>query len=149
MRTFGERSRIFRDLKLSLVEKSRHTERTTTNTNLQKTKNTDLKTTSERTSSYTSECQISPKFARTLAYAGPIRYSVTGPLRVRSRTHGGLSIVSGGGGDRMPHLPPPPPIIEHPLWLRPWLWSLSFNAMHIAFFLLKLITCRPRTRRSP
>ena len=68
------------DLSLSLVEKSRHTERTTTNTNLQKTKNNDLKTTSERTSAYTSECQISPKFSRTLAYAGPIRYSVTGPL---------------------------------------------------------------------
>ena len=36
---------------------------------------------SERTSAYTSECQISPKISRTLAYAGPIRYSVTGPLR--------------------------------------------------------------------
>ena len=30
-----------------------------------------------RTSAYTSECQISPTFSRTLAYAGPIRYSVT------------------------------------------------------------------------
>ena len=80
MRTFGERSRISCDLSLSLVEKTRHTDRTTTNTNLQKTKNNDFKTMSERTSAYTSECQISPKMSRTLAYAGPIRYSVTGPL---------------------------------------------------------------------
>ena len=66
MRTFGERSQIARDLSLSLVEKSRHRERTTTNTNLQKTKNNDFKTTSKRTSAYTSECQISPEFSRTL-----------------------------------------------------------------------------------
>ena len=76
---FGERSRISRDLSLSLVEKSRYTERTTTNTNLQKKINNDFKTTSKRTSAFTSECQIPPEFSRTLAYAGPIRYSVTGP----------------------------------------------------------------------
>ena len=77
MRTFGERSRISRDLSLSLVEKSRLVERTATNTNLQKTKNNDFVTMSERTSAY--ECQISPKIFRTLSYAGPIRYSVTAP----------------------------------------------------------------------
>ena len=43
MITFGERSRISRDLSLSLVEKSRHTERTTTNTNFQKRKTTTSK----------------------------------------------------------------------------------------------------------
>ena len=37
----------------------------------------------QQTSAYTSECQISPKISRTLAYAGPIRYSVTGPLNNR------------------------------------------------------------------
>ena len=37
-----------------------------------KMNNYDFKTMSERTSVYTSECQISPKFSRTLAYAGPI-----------------------------------------------------------------------------
>ena len=42
-------------------------------------KKNDFKTMSERTSAYTSECHISPKISRTLAYAGPIRYSVTGP----------------------------------------------------------------------
>ena len=52
------------------------------NTNLQTTKNNDFKTMSERTSAYTSECQISPKIPCTLAYAGPIRYSVTGPLNI-------------------------------------------------------------------
>ena len=37
---------------------------------------------SERTSAYTSEYQIFSKFSRTLAYAWPMRYSVTGPLRI-------------------------------------------------------------------
>ena len=80
MKTFGERSRLSHDLSSYLVEKSRHMERISTNTNLHKTKNNDIKTMSERTSAYTSEYQISPKISRTLSYAWPIRYSVTAPL---------------------------------------------------------------------
>ena len=82
MRTLREHSQISCDLSLSLVEKSHYTERTTTNANLQTPKSNDLKTMSEQTPAYTSECQIFSRFFHALVYPCPICYSVMGPLEV-------------------------------------------------------------------
>ena len=68
--------RISRVLSLSLVIKYRNTERTKMNTNLKKPEKQRLQ---NNVRANFSVYQRMPNFLKIFLYAGPIRYSVTGP----------------------------------------------------------------------
>ena len=65
MKTFGERSRLSHDLSSYLVEKSRHMERISTNTNLQKNEKQRLQNHVQTNFSVT--YQRVPKFSQNLS----------------------------------------------------------------------------------